>query len=184
LRLNVDQAFKVPIRWHTLDASHLLRSTTSEYNADHQQPADDRVDSFLKAHKTSKLPIIPHPCFWDGTGDIILQVASTLFRVHGSSLTHHSPLFAGLVYKELKCDTDGVLYCSVPGWVNVTDMEVLFNTMENAVCVMTIARCDLLFIFIVADITSNHHPLDMLRPCYVPLLSLIFLNSGNFVYTA
>ncbi|KZP20247.1 hypothetical protein FIBSPDRAFT_861762 [Athelia psychrophila] len=75
-----------------------------------------------------------HPRFWDATGDLILQIQNTLFRVHGSRLARHSRLFVGAssASGQKQVDMDG---SSLPvlALVAPSDFEVLLDAMENAV---------------------------------------------------
>lgn len=77
-----------------------------------------------------------HPRFWDVTGDLILQIQRTLFRVHGSRLARHSRLFVGASSTPGKKQTD-IDGSSLPvlALVAAGDFEVLLDAMENAVYV-------------------------------------------------
>lgn len=88
------------------------------------EPSDSNLKSQPQRH------VKKHPRFWDATGNVILQIQSTLFRVHGSMLARHSRLFAG--HAQGNVDIDG---SSLPVLALITakDFEFLLDAMENAV---------------------------------------------------
>ncbi|KAF7979768.1 hypothetical protein HWV62_40790 [Athelia sp. TMB] len=71
-----------------------------------------------------------HPRFWEASGDVILQIQSTLFRVHGTTLAKHSRLFASA--GKGKGDLDGSTL-HVLALVTASDFEVLLDALENIV---------------------------------------------------
>jgi hypothetical protein len=115
------------IKRHTFDTSYSLDCITTEPSTG---------DHFLQRPKVPDPPIIMHPHFWDTTGNVILQVRSTLFRLHGSNLTRHSPMFADIISDAPKHNIDGaLLHCCILELTDVKDFQVLLDAMENAMYV-------------------------------------------------
>jgi len=122
------------IKIHALDASDAIDFTNQ--NAENAQPENYHIDFLSKEHAASDPRVITHPYFWDNTGNVILQVGKTLFRLHGSNLACHSQMFADIIREEPKHDIDGaLLHCSILELTDVKDFEVLLDAMENAVYV-------------------------------------------------
>src|SRR5882762_7770874 len=129
-----DEDSKYLVKRHVHDASHSTHHPSIDHNAGNAPHADDRVQFFSKPRDTSDPRIVRHPRFWDKAGNVLLQVGSTLFRLHDSNLACHSPIFADIFRNEPKHEVNGaLLHCSILEWTEVKDFEVLLDAMENAV---------------------------------------------------
>jgi hypothetical protein len=122
------------INGHDFDTSPVL---VKKHNTGHAGPRDDHVD-FSKGRRASDPRVLRHPHFWDTTGNVMLQMGSTLFRLHGSTLARHSPFFEDILRVKPRQDiqVDGaLLHCLVLDKTTVEEVEVLLDAMENAVYV-------------------------------------------------
>jgi hypothetical protein len=119
------------IKRNAIDASNTFEST--DHNTGHAQPASNDIDFPTKEYKASDAHVFRHPYFWEDTGNFILQVGSTLFRVHDSTLARHSPMFADIIRQKPKFDIGGALsHCFILDYMDVKDLEILLDAMENA----------------------------------------------------
>ena len=159
-----------------------------KHNTGHAGPRDVHAD-FSKGRQASDPRVIRHPKFWDTTGNVMLQMGSTLFRLHGSTLARHSPFFEDILREKPSQDilVDGaLLHCLVLDKTTVKEVEVLLDAMENAVYVTEHARCHMSLIlhFTSGHTTSNHRRSNISRLYYVYLPFSTFLNSASMLYTA
>jgi hypothetical protein len=119
------------IKRNTIDASNTSESTN--HNIAQAQSASSDIEFPTKEHKASVARVFRHPYFWEDTGNFILQVDSTLFRIHDSTLARHSPMFADIIRHKPKFNIAGALsHCLILDYMDVKDLEILLDAMENA----------------------------------------------------
>lgn len=84
-----------------------------------------RVDA---ADQTEK--VIRHLDFWFSDGSIIFKVQNTMFRVHKSTFTSHSPVFADMFRVPQPADQDAIEGCVV---IDVPDNAADFTQLLKAI---------------------------------------------------
>jgi hypothetical protein len=81
-----------------------------------------------------------HPTFWDLSGDVIVQIENTQFKLQRASLVRQSEYFSRLLHHDEDRSVSqsgeiGVLPVYRVSKTNVHDFEALLTAMDSAVLV-------------------------------------------------
>lgn len=124
--------------------SFLLQLFEQSYEKNQPTGVKRELDgnSTCVASKRTKLSVSPtqHPTFWDSSGDVIVQIESTQFKLQKASLIRQSEYFSRLLHEGegqtvSQSSERSVLPVYQVSKTNVHDFEALLTAMDSAVLV-------------------------------------------------